>query len=124
MKKLLFGFLLCVNVVCMAQNENNDNPYKYIIVSYTESIDNQDFTVNIDDGTKIDYFKNEEGKKVHFRTPAAALTYFESLGWSLCSVGTSPKDNAFAHNYLTFWIFKKPITKEEREKIINYAIMK
>ncbi len=116
-KLLLFSVLLCVHIACIAQNEKekNGNYYQYFIVSYAESIDNKDFTVNIDDGETIDYSRNEDGKKAHFRTPAAALLYFESKGWELVTVGTSPKGGG---DFLTYWIFKKACSKEEYDKKI------
>ena len=71
---------------------------------------------NIDDGNTIDYYRDNNGKKAHFKTPAAALTYFKSLGWELVSLGT---DNI---SPLTYWVFKKPVSKEEYDKIVNNAI--
>ena len=68
--------------------------------------------------------QDEKGKKAHFRTPAAALEYFESLGWELCNIGTSPKDEGFAHPYLTYWIFKRKVSKEQKDDVIKNALMK
>ena len=48
------------------------------------------------------------------------LTNFESLGWKFCNVGVSKKDN----DDFTYWIFKKPVSKEEYFDIVNNAIEK
>ena len=112
--------MVCVSLLCNAQNKEKEY-CTYVIISYTESIDNKDFTVNIDDGTKIDYFRDEKGQKAHFRTPAAAFAYFESLGWELCNIGTSPKGG---DDYLTFWVFKRKVSKEEYDNIVNNALRK
>lgn len=109
--------MMMIVLSLMASAQDNEKQQScYVIISYTGSMDNRDFTVNIDDGTHIDYLKDEKGKKAHFRTPAAALEYFESLGWELCNIGTSPKEN------VTYWIFKRKVSKEEKDNIIKNAL--
>ena len=109
----------------MATAQDNEKQQScYVIISYTGSMDNRDFTVNIDDGTHIDYLRDENGKKAHFRTPAAALEYFESLGWELYNIGTSPKEDGAGHPYLTYWIFKRKVSKEQKDDVIKNALMK
>ena len=123
MKNFLLLITMCVSLSCNAQNKEKEYS-TYVIISYNESIDNKDFTVNIDDGTKIDYLKDDNGKKVQFRTPAAALAYFESLGWELCSIGTSPKDGGTFHAYLSYWVFKRKVSKEDYDNVVNNALRK
>ena len=104
----------------MNAQEKNTEFSVYVVVSFEEHMDNYNFTINIDDGKTISMIKDEKGKKVRFRTSAAALTYFESLGWKFCNVGVSKKDN----DDFTYWIFKKPVSKEEYFDIVNNAIEK
>lgn len=124
MKRYCLFLMMSVLSLMASAQDNEKQQSCYVIISYTGSMDNRNFTVNIDDGTHIDYLKDEKGKKAHFRTPAAALAYFESLGWELCNIGTSPKDEGLAHPYLTYWIFKRKVSKEERENIIKNALIK
>lgn len=121
------GFIILtmsiISLIALAQ-EKEENYTSYVIVSYNESMDNEHFTVNIDDGKKLDYYRDENGKKAYFRTPAAALTYFQSLGWELCNIDTSPKDGGLAHNYITFWVFKRKVSELEYNRIVNNALIK
>lgn len=119
MKKVLILTLLFITSFCYAQEKEKDFGI-YVIISYSDSYDNTNFTVNIDDGKSVDYYRDEKGKKVSFRTVAAALTYFESLGWTLCKAGSSLKGGGS----FTFWLFKKPVSKEEYEEYVNNAIKK
>lgn len=117
MKRYCLFMMMSVLSLMASAQDNEKQQSCYVIISYTENMDNTDFTVNIDDGIKIDYYKDENGKKAHFRTPAAALAYFESLGWELCNIGTSP-------SHLTYWVFKRKVSKEEYENIIKNALKK
>lgn len=121
MKKLnLFVIVFLFFLVPMNAQEKILEYSAYVVVSFEEHMDNYNFTVNIDDGKNITTVKDEKGKKRRFRTAAAALTYFDSLGWKLCHVGVSKKDN----DDFTYWIFKKPVSKEEYYDIVNNAIEK
>lgn len=115
--------LLLIIAVFFSLNSNAQEACKeysvYVIVSFEEHMDNTGFTFNIDDGKNVSMVKDENGKKLRLRTPASALTYFESLGWKLCSIEVSKKDN----DDFTYWIFKKPVSKEEYEDMINNAII-
>lgn len=113
--------MLLLPLTAIAQDNVEKNYYKYTIVSYTESMDNEDFTVKADDGLTIEYLKGSEGKKLHLSTPAAALLYFESLRWELVSIGVAPKEQGVVP-YLTYWVFKCPCTKEEYEKVLQKAV--
>ncbi len=121
MKKLLLLFMLLLPLLANAQDNDEKKFYKYAIVSYTESMDNEDFTVKIDDGLKIDYFRGSNKQKFHVSTPAAALLYFESLGWQLVQIGIAPKEQG-TMPYLTYWVFKCPCSKEEYEKVLQKSV--
>ena len=56
--------MLLLPLTAIAQDNVEKNYYKYTIVSYTESMDNEDFTVKVDDGLTIEYLKGSEGKRV------------------------------------------------------------
>ena len=121
MKKLFLLFMLLLSLLANAQDNGEKKFYKYAIVSYTESMDNSDFTVKIDDGLKIDYFRGSNKQKFHVSTPAAALLYFESLGWQLVQIGVAPKEQGTVP-YLTYWVFKCPCSKEEYDKVLQNAV--
>ena len=117
MRKGFLFLIMCISLVSYAQEKEEDFSV-YVVLSYSAGIDNEDFTINIDDGNAIDYYRDENGKKAHFNTPAAALTYFKSLGWELVTLNT---DNI---SPLTYWVFKKPVSKEEYDKVVKNALKK
>lgn len=121
MKNLFLLLMMLLPLLANAQDNDEKKFYKYAIVSYTESMDNEDFTVKIDDGLKIDYFRGSNKQKFHVSTPAAALLYFESLGWQLVQIGIAPKEQG-TMPYLTYWVFKCPCSKEEYEKVLQKAV--
>ena len=49
--------------------------YMYNVVTFPGSMNNGGFGVEIDDGKSIKTLKGKDGKKIKFRTPAAALMY-------------------------------------------------
>lgn len=118
MKKLLIVlFCSLMSTGIYAQTGEKDY-YIFKIISYSEGIDNEDFTVNVDDCVTVDFAKNQSGKKAHFKTAAAALTYYESLGWELYHVGTSIRGK---DTFLTYWVFKVKCTKKEYDNVIQNA---
>lgn len=120
MKKLvLLLLLMCTSLLCNAQERKSEYSV-FVIVSFEEQMDNTDFTINIDNGKTVSMLRDENEDKIRFRTPAAALTYFESLGWEFREVGVSKKDN----DDFTFWIFKKPVSREEYFDMVDNAIKK
>ena len=117
MRKVILFLMMCISLESYAQKKVEDCRI-YVVLSYSAGIDNEDFTINIDDGNTIDYYRDENGKKAHFKTPAAALTYFKSLSWELVTLNT---DNI---SPLTYWVFKKPVSKEEYDKVVKNALKK
>lgn len=121
MKKMcLLLILTAVHLTVYAQAEQT---YIYNIVTMNQSLTSKKYTVNVDDGKKITTLKNNEGKTIKFKTPAAIVNYFLSKGWELISVtndisgsGSAVSSVTLTHHYM---IIRKPCTKEEFETTIQ-----
>ena len=128
MKKiLLLTALICFPLLADAQMEEKQH-YIYNIVTFNGSIDNEGLRVNWDNGKEIEKLKNDEGKKIRFRTPAAALMYFISEGWEVYINGSTSdvsvsngKGSTLTKHY---WIIRKPCTKECFDKAVEEGIKK
>lgn len=125
MKKILLVFLLCIPFVCYAQTEESKY-YIYSIVSFDgEFDDKENFKVYFDDGKETKRLRNDKGKTMKFSTPAGALMYFISQGWEMY-VNGSTSQGRVAHgtgnsSTSSYWILRKPCTKEEFEKAVEAA---
>lgn len=93
--------------------------YMYNVVIFLGTMDNEGLDVDIDDGKKIKKLKGKDGKKIKFRTPAAALMYFISEGWELHLKGDASNPN---DSRTTYWVIRKPCTKAEFEKAVEEGI--
>lgn len=93
--------------------------YMYNVVIISGGMDNEGFGVEIDDGKKIQKLKGEDGKKIKFRTPAAALMYFISEGWELHLKGDAINPN---DSRATYWIIRKPCTKADFDKAVQEGV--
>ena len=128
MKKTLFLIaMVCLPLLTSAQIEEKQF-YIYNIITFSGSLKNEGFKVDIDDGKTIEKLKNDKGKKMKFNTPAAALMYLYSLGWELYVNGAT-SEGAMAAGYgasstTSYWIMRKPCTKEEFEKAVEEGIRK
>ena len=84
--------------------------------------------VNIDDGKSIERLKDANGDPIKFKTPAAALMYFLSEGWNLYVNGTSTEGYSYQGTggsvSTSYWIFRKPCTKEVFEKAVEEGVKK
>ena len=124
MRKLVLLFLMLAPVVCQAQTEDGKY-YIYNIVSFVGDFTKEDFKVFYDDGIEVKRMRNEKGEKARFSTPAGALMYFISEGWEMYlngattegsfSLGTGGSETS------SYWILRKPCTKEEFEKAVEKA---
>ena len=125
MKKLIFLFLLMVPVVIHAQTEEGKY-YLYNIISFSGSIDNEGFKVDIDNGIEIKRLRDENGEKIKFKTPAGALMYLASKGWELYINGATSSgisvNGIGSSTTKSYWIMRKPCTKEEFEKAVKESI--
>ena len=93
--------------------------YMYNVVTFPGSMNNGGFDVDIDDGKSIKTLKGKDGKKIKFRTPAAALMYFISEGWELYFKG----DTSFPSDLkMTYWVIRKPCTKAEFDTAVKEGI--
>ena len=93
--------------------------YMYNVVTFPGSMNNGGFGVDIDDGKSIKTLKGKDGKKIKFRTPAAALMYFISEGWELYFKG----DTSFPSDLkMTYWVIRKPCTKAEFDTAVKEGI--
>ena len=126
MKKLLFLlFFIPLTAYCQSQESQY---YLYNIVSFEGDFTKEDFKVYYDDGIEVKRLRNEQGEKVKFKTPAGALMYFLSQGWEMYLNGGTSKGSSFqgtgSSSSSSYWILRKPCTKEEFEKAVEEAVVK
>lgn len=125
MKKLLVILLMCIPFVCNAQIEENKY-YIYNIVSFEGDFDDKEnFKVYFDDGIEVKRLRNDKGLKMRFSTPAGALMYFISQGWEMYLSGNTSKGSSYQgtgdSSTSSYWILRKPCTKEEFDKAVETA---
>ncbi len=127
MKKFLFLFLLFIPLVAFCQTEEKQY-YLYNIVSFEGTFTKEDFKVYYDDGTEVKRLRDDKGEKMKFRTPAGALMYFLSKGWEMYLDGSTTKGSMAAgygsSSTSSYWIFRKPCSKEEFDNAVQNAIVK
>ena len=125
MKKLIILLLMMAPLVCQAQTTEDGKYYVYNIVSFTGDFTKEDFKVFYDDGTEVKRLRNEKGEKARFSTPAGALMYFISQGWEMYLNGATTQGSMFdgsgGSSTSSYWILRKPCTKEEFEKAVEAA---
>lgn len=127
MKKILLLFLLFIPLTVYCQTEVKQY-YLYNIVSFEGDFTEEDFKVFYDDGNKVKRLRDLGGHKVHFTTPAGALMYFISQGWEMYLNGATSKGSSYqgtgSSKTSSYWILRKPCTKEDFEKAVKDAISK
>lgn len=126
MKKALMVILLVFSpLLLIAQDKNY---YIYQIVTFDGDFDKEGLKVKIDNGKTVEKFKNANGRKIKFKTPAAALMYFISEGWDLYITGGTTTGGSFqgtgGTSTTSYWIFRKPCSKEIFEKSVEEGIKK
>lgn len=126
MKKVLILILLVFSpLFMMAQN---DDYYLYKIVTFDGNFDKEGLKVKVDDGKTVEKFKDADGNRIKFKTPAAALMYFISEGWDLYITGGTTTGGSVqgtgGMSTTSYWIFRKPCTKEVFEKAVEEGIKK
>ena len=124
-KALLLWAMICLPLFAFAQTKEQQY-YIYNIITFSGSLKNEGFKVDIDDGQKIEKLKDKNGEKMKFKTPAAALMYLYSIGWELYVNGAT-SEGAMAAGYgasetTSYWIMRKPCTKEEFYKAVEEGI--
>ena len=122
MKKILLCFLLLLMpTLALAQSEQQY--YMYNIVSFEGDLNREDVRIWVDNGQTVERLRDENGRRIKFKTPAVALMYFLSKGWTLYQSGEtnsgSCKEGTGSNESTTYWIIRKPCTKEEFEKVVE-----
>lgn len=131
MKKLLLLILISFPLLASAQTKEKQY-YIYNIITFSGSLRKEEFKVDIDDGKTIEKLKDSKGNKMKFKTPAAALMYLYSLGWELYVNGATTSGSGISingtgstsSNTTSYWIMRKPCTKEEFDKAVENGIVK
>ena len=126
-KVLLLLAMVCLPLFVSAQTTEKQY-YIYNIVTFSGSLKNEGFKVDLDDGKTIEKLKDSKGNKMKFNTPAAALMYLYSLGWELYVNGATTEGAMYggigASETTSYWVIRKPCTKEEFEKAVEDGIRK
>lgn len=125
MKKLFLLFLMFIPLMVYGQTEE-ENYYIYNIVSFEGEFTKENFKVYYDDGKEVKRLRNEKDNKVRFTTPAGALMYFISQGWEMYLSGSTSQGATYkgygSSDTSSYWILRKPCTKEEFEKVVSEAV--
>ena len=119
--------MLLLPLVCQGQTKDGEY-YLYNIVSFEGDFTKEDFKVYYDNGIEVKRLRDGKGSKMKFSTPAGALMYFLSQGWEMYLNGATSKGASYqgtgSSNTSSYWILRKPCTKEEFEKALNDAVKK
>jgi hypothetical protein len=126
MKKILILALLALPLVVLSQTKEKQY-FIYNIVTLSGSIDNEGLKVDLDNGKEIKKLRDNNGKKITFNTPAAALMYFISEGWELYVNGATSQGGSYngtgGTSTTIYWIIRKPCTKEEFDRTVKECII-
>lgn len=126
-KAILLLVILCLPLFAPAQTTEKQY-YIYNIISFSGNIKNEGVKVDIDNGKTIERLKDDQGNKMKFNTPAAALMYLLSLGWELYIDGATSEGfvayGSGGSSTTSYWIMRKPCSKDEFEKAVEEGIRK
>ena len=127
MKKI---FLIFFSFLCLsAQAQVQDSVYyRYIIAEPQGKLFSDKCKLRVDDGIKPAKEKGKKGETITFNSYAAALMYLTTQGWELVS-NYNTVSGAVANGYgssstSTYWILRRPPTKEEVQDIVNKSLIK
>lgn len=126
MKKIILLFLMFLPLMGHCQTEEGKY-YLYNIVSFEGQFTKENFKVYYDDGKEVKRLRNDKDNKVRFTTPAGALMYFLSQGWEMYMNGSTNSNLTLGNGVpstSSYWILRKPCTKEEFENAVNSSIKK
>lgn len=127
MRKLLFVFftVLCLNASAQKQDTIY---YRYIIAEPQGKLFSDKCKLLIDDGIKPTKAKGKKGETITFNSYAAALMFLTSQGWELVSnyntISGSAANGFGSTSTSTYWILRRPSTKEEVQGIVNKSLIK
>ena len=127
MKKIfvIFFSLLCLNAQAQVQDSVY---YRYIIAEPQGKLFSDKCKLRVDDGIKPAKEKGKKGETITFNSYAAALMYLTTQGWELVS-NYNTVSGAVANGYgssstSTYWILRRPATKEEVQDVVNKSLIK
>ncbi len=124
-KALLLLAIVCLPLFALAQTTEKQY-YIYNIVTFSGSLKNEGFKVDLDNGETIEKLKDNNGKTIKFKTPAAALMYLISEGWELYVNGATSQGYSIngtgGSDTTSYWIIRKPCTKEEFDKAVKEGV--
>ena len=130
MKKLLIIIILAiVSLPLFVSAQSMEKQYYiYNIVTFSGSLKNEGFRIDLDDGKEIKKLRDKDGNKMKFNTPAAALMYLISEGWELYVNGATSQgysiDGTGGSSTTSYWIMRKPCIKEEFDRAVDEGIKK
>lgn len=100
--------------------------YRYIIAEPQGRLFSNKCKLRIDDGVKPEKAKQGSFKSITFNSFAAALMYLTQQGWELVSnynITSGASSNGYGSTSTsTYWILRKPATKEEVENIVKKSL--
>ena len=115
-------FVLFFPIIVFAQTQDQEQYYLYNIIEVPSSIDSKNFEVKVDNGETIEKLKDSNGEKMKFRTRASVLMYFQSLGWEMTEATSKISGTSSVTDTNSYWIIRKPISKEEALRAAENAI--
>ena len=128
MKKILFLLAMVSLPMFVSAQTMQKLYYIYNIVTFSGSLKNEGFRIDLDNGKEIKKLRDKDGNKMKFNTPAAALMYLISEGWELYVNGATSQgysiDGTGGSRTTSYWIMRKPCTKEEFDKAVDEGINK
>lgn len=120
--------LLLILLAPMFASAQTKQYYLYNIVTFEGDFDKEGVKVKVDDGKTVEKLKDGKGNRIKFNTPAAALMYFLSEGWDMYLTGGTSSGSSYCGTGIsyttTYWILRKPCTKEEFDKTVEEGIKK
>lgn len=130
MKKVLF--LLLILTLPLFSHAEEKQYYIYNIITFEGSFKQENVRINVDDGRSIKKLVDIRGKRIVFHTPAAVLMFFAADGWELYMNGATTKGESIniegtgggESSTTTYWILRKPCTKEVFEQTVEEGIKK
>lgn len=126
MKKFILILALISTSLSVFSQTTEKEYYLYNIITFNGSLKKEGFMVDVDNGQNIEKLKDAEGKKINFKTPAAALMYFLNEGWELYVTGGTTSGASAGGTGVTdtttYWIIRKSCSKEEFEKAVKEGI--
>ena len=119
--------VLFVLIVPMFASAQTKQYHLYNIVTFEGDFDKEGVKVKVDDGKTVEKLKDAKGNRIKFNTPAA-LMYFLSKGWDMYLTGGTSSGSSYggtgSSSTTSYWILRKPCTKEEFDKAVEEGIKK